>query len=425
MASNTRSVMSKGGIQNRSVCISPDDPRLRTTMGQQMISSCTGALLTSLIVTPFDVVKIRLQSQQKKLLSNRCFLYCNGLMDHLCPCLNVDGAAGESAQMPIKGMNNPAHFNGTVDAFVKISRTEGITALWSGLSPTLVLAVPATVVYFVSYEQLRLLIKDYYNGVSPVWAPLVAGSTARAWAVTLVSPLELIRTKMQSKKVSYEEILQAIRNMLHHQGVGGLWRGLGSTLLRDVPFSGIYWLNYETLKSQFSSGTPSFGFAFLAGAISGSIAATVTTPFDVVKTHQQIELGEKEIFAGKGPRMKMTLARLMGLHTLSDKPQGRGSSMGVVIRRIYHQNGIKGLFTGLAPRLVKVAPACAIMISTFEYGKRFFQSAAMEEMLSPAYINADIPDIPVPAVPIIPPLPQCPPEEEEGMSCEECPDVKY
>ncbi|XP_066999231.1 mitochondrial glutathione transporter SLC25A40 isoform X4 [Anabrus simplex] len=405
MASNTRSVMSKGGIQNRSVCISPDDPRLRTTMGQQMISSCTGALLTSLIVTPFDVVKIRLQSQQKKLLSNRCFLYCNGLMDHLCPCLNVDGAAGESAQMPIKGMNNPAHFNGTVDAFVKISRTEGITALWSGLSPTLVLAVPATVVYFVSYEQLRLLIKDYYNGVSPVWAPLVAGSTARAWAVTLVSPLELIRTKMQSKKVSYEEILQAIRNMLHHQGVGGLWRGLGSTLLRDVPFSGIYWLNYETLKSQFSSGTPSFGFAFLAGAISGSIAATVTTPFDVVKTHQQIELGEKEIFA--------------------DKPQGRGSSMGVVIRRIYHQNGIKGLFTGLAPRLVKVAPACAIMISTFEYGKRFFQSAAMEEMLSPAYINADIPDIPVPAVPIIPPLPQCPPEEEEGMSCEECPDVKY
>jgi hypothetical protein len=29
------------------------------------------------------------------------------------------------------------------------------------------------------------------------------------------------------------------------------------------------------------------------------IAATATTPFDVVKTHQQIELGEKEIYSGK------------------------------------------------------------------------------------------------------------------------------
>lgn len=31
--------------------------------------------------------------------------------------------------------------------------------------------------------------------------------------------------------------------------------------------------------------------------------------------------------------------------------------------------GIRGLFAGLTPRLIKVAPACAIMISTFEYSK--------------------------------------------------------
>uniref|UniRef100_A0A8C0AKA9 Mitochondrial glutathione transporter SLC25A39 n=1 Tax=Bos mutus grunniens TaxID=30521 RepID=A0A8C0AKA9_BOSMU len=30
---------------------------------QQMFASCTGAILTSLMVTPFDVVKIRLQAQ--------------------------------------------------------------------------------------------------------------------------------------------------------------------------------------------------------------------------------------------------------------------------------------------------------------------------------------------------------------------------
>lgn len=48
-------------------------------------------LLIHFVVTPLDVVKIRLQAQQKAMLSNKCFLYCNGLMDHLCPCLNGKG----------------------------------------------------------------------------------------------------------------------------------------------------------------------------------------------------------------------------------------------------------------------------------------------------------------------------------------------
>lgn len=42
------------------------------------------------------------------------------------------------------------------------------------------------------------------------------------------------------------------------------------------------------------------------------------------------------------------------------------------MKNIYATNGIGGLFTGLAPRLIKIAPACAIMISSFEYGKLFF-----------------------------------------------------
>lgn len=37
-------------------------------------------------MTPLDVIKTRLQAQQKAMLSNKCFLYCNGLMEHLCPC---------------------------------------------------------------------------------------------------------------------------------------------------------------------------------------------------------------------------------------------------------------------------------------------------------------------------------------------------
>jgi len=68
---------------------------------QQICSSVTGALITSLFMTPLDVVKTRLQVQDKMLLSNKCYLYCNGLMDHLCPCAPTS-------------TNNIQKFNGTI-----------------------------------------------------------------------------------------------------------------------------------------------------------------------------------------------------------------------------------------------------------------------------------------------------------------------
>ncbi|XP_076651988.1 solute carrier family 25 protein Shawn isoform X5 [Halictus rubicundus] len=271
-----------------------DDPRFRIRPYQQIVASCTGAVITSVFVTPLDVVKIRLQAQQKAMLSNKCFLYCNGLMDHLCPCPNGRGPAWASGN---------GKFNGTIDAFMKIGKNEGILSLWSGLSPTLVLAVPATIVYFVSYEQLRLYFKDQYNkkflkeknsvktAEQPFWIPMFAGATARVWAATLVSPLELIRTKMQSQRLSYAEILQALKTVVRNSGISGLWMGLGSTLLRDVPFSAIYWLNYETIKQTFRGAQQTFTFNLAAGAMAGSVAAFLTIPFDVVKTHRQIEMG--------------------------------------------------------------------------------------------------------------------------------------
>lgn len=109
--------------------------------------------------------------------------------------------------------------------------------------------MPATIVYFVSYEQIRRYLHDftrpYYannNENQPIWTSGVSGCIARFGAATSVSPLELIRTKMQSKKLSYFEVHQALRSLLEYHGYKGLWKGLGSTLLRDVPFSGNYYI---------------------------------------------------------------------------------------------------------------------------------------------------------------------------------------
>ncbi|XP_061101736.1 probable mitochondrial glutathione transporter SLC25A40 [Conger conger] len=313
---------------------------------QQMFSSCSGAIITSLFVTPLDVVKIRLQAQKSPFSKGKCFVYCNGLMDHICVCENGNAKAWYKA---------PGRFTGTLDAFFSIVRREGIKSLWSGLPPTLVMAVPATVIYFTCYDQLCALLRTRMDRHREL-APLLAGATARVGSTTVISPLELIRTKMQSQKLSYRELRVCVNTAVQSEGWLSLWRGWGPTLLRDVPFSAMYWYNYEQGKhwlcQHYQTTEPTFTITFLSGAVSGSIAAVATLPFDVVKTRRQIELGE--------------------LQALNVSTQASFSTLNVM-RRIVAEHGPSGLFTGFLPRLMKVAPACAIMISSYEFMKAFFR----------------------------------------------------
>ncbi|KAK7495691.1 hypothetical protein BaRGS_00013138 [Batillaria attramentaria] len=329
---------------------------------QQMVASCTGAILTSVFVTPLDVVKIRMQAQKKPsaFVRGKCFLYCNGLMDHMCACVN--GQNMSSSQMWYK---KPGHFSGTLDAFLKIMKYEGITSLWSGLPPTLVMAVPATVVYFTCYEQLKALMKYRENNINDWWKPMASGAIARVWAASVISPLELVRTKLQSEQLTYREVDKAVRFAIKNDGIMALWRGLGPTLLRDVPFSAMYWLCYETAKAEvlLVRGTPELTFteSFMTGATAGMLAAIVTLPFDVIKTHRQIELGQSVITGGKKP----------------------STSTWVLIRKLYASEGFQALFAGLVPRITKVAPACAIMISSYEYFKTLFFNLNLQRIQPP------------------------------------------
>jgi len=364
------------------------------TPQQQMLSSGTGALVVSLFMTPLDVVKIRLQSQER-LYSKKCFLYSNGLMDHICPRTNGDPPVRAlHTQQQIcdcKWFNRPKYFNGTVDAFLKISRTEGISSLWSGLSPTLILAVPTTVIYFTMYEQLKVTIDsqrralskepDILAGEAPKWVSLASGGLARLAAVSIVSPLELVRTKMQSQKMPWSDVHKCLTELVKAQGVRGLWNGYTATLLRDVPFSALYWPLYEQCKATmnlYTSNRDSFLVNFGSGAVAGSVASTVTLPFDVIKTIKQIEMGEKDIMEVKpGTARSYTVAENKKASSLSGRSRGNIT----IAKELIAEQGVRGLFAGLIPRLLKVAPACAIMISSYEFCKEFFRQQNREREL--------------------------------------------
>ncbi|KAG1240642.1 hypothetical protein G6F68_017460 [Rhizopus microsporus] len=103
------------------------------------------------------------------------------------------------------------------------------------------MSVPANVVYFVGYEHLKDSIP------STEYAPLMAGAVARTIAVTMISPIELFRTRLQASvgTEGFRYVLEGVKEMVVKDGPRALWRGLPPTLWRDVPFSAIYWMGYE------------------------------------------------------------------------------------------------------------------------------------------------------------------------------------
>ncbi|XP_013907650.1 PREDICTED: solute carrier family 25 member 40 [Thamnophis sirtalis] len=256
----------------------------------------------------------------------KSFLDSDGLTDHIYLYENGTGKTWNKTS---------ARFTGMLDAFAKIVQREGVKALWSGLPPSLAVSVPTTVIYFTCYDQLRdaLVYKLGEND----YIPLIAGAIARLCSATIISPIEMIRTRIQSGRLTYTQLLARISTDVTQYGWLSLWKGWGPTILRDVPFSVTlfaFWpLNiYEYFSLQ--------------------IAATLTLPFDVIKTYRQTELWELDI---------------------TQSPQKKTRSIWEVMKRIVIENGFTGLFTGIIPRLTKIAPACAIMISTYEYGKTFFR----------------------------------------------------
>ena len=379
---------------------------------QKMLSAVSGSLVTSLLVTPLDVVRVRLQSQSYSFPPRpqtlpTTFANVPANLGVTACCREVfwinNGstycmATGHTALNTLSGASTPAadcavdetrrrSFTSTYDGLLKIARNEGLPSLWRGLSPTLIMAIPANVIYFTGYDSLRS------NSLSPIkkyvpdaYAPLLAGSVARVAAASVVSPIEMFRTRMQAATSGgtgvFAETLVGLRKMVQAQGYTSLWRGLTLTMWRDVPFSGIYWWGYEAIRNALSdlrqpvlvAGRPrsrsrgeqnhatTFIDSFLAGAISGGAASIVTTPFDVGKTRQQVlEHAPKD-----GPSPKPALAEPGGKAVL--RPEER--SMPRFLYAIWKDEGAAGLFRGWAARCLKVAPACAIMISSYEVGKK-------------------------------------------------------
>ncbi|XP_076971419.1 mitochondrial glutamate carrier 1 isoform X2 [Tamandua tetradactyla] len=144
---------------------------------------------------------------------------------------------------------------------------------------------------------------------------MLAGCGAGTCQVVVTTPMEMLKIQLQDagRLAAQRKLLaaqaqpsgpggvqppetprptatQLARELLHSRGIAGLYKGLGATLLRDVPFSVVYFPLFANLNAlgQPASGEKSpFYVSFLAGCVAGSTAAVAVNPCDVVKTRLQ------------------------------------------------------------------------------------------------------------------------------------------
>jgi len=218
-----------------------------------------------------------------------------------------------------------------------IVATDTIMGLWRGMVPSLARTVPGVGLYFSSMHWMKSHV--IVPGKRPsTLQTLIIGASARTFAASTMIPFTVLKTRFESGNFHYKSLLSALGTIARTEGMRGMYRGLVPTLVRDVPFSGLYLACYEALKSSsplwLSTSSPAAAHA-LAGLGAGLLASLVTHPADVVKT-------------------KMQLAGLQ--------------SPGVIatVRIIHRQQGITAFTVGLAPRLLRRTSMVALAWTVYE-----------------------------------------------------------
>lgn len=310
-----------------------------------VLDAIAGALsgcIARVVVGPLDVVKIRFQVQLE----------------------------------PIGGHVNVARskYTGLGQAFATIVREEGIQGLWRGTVPGLLLTVPYTSVQFVALHQCKNLVQQAGLADHPGISTLVSfasGAVAGAAGTLASYPFDLLRTTLaaQGEPKVHRGMWDAAVHMWRTRGVTGLYSGLGVTLVEIMPYAALQFGTYDALNTlwdtarvRVSQPTGDGGTLpgqewipavrvqqFCCGLMAGLLAKLTTHPLDVAKKRYQVAGLQRSL--SYGARVDSALTR---------------SSLAACISEIYTREGLRGLWKGSLPSIIKAAPSAAITFVAYE-----------------------------------------------------------
>lgn len=223
-------------------------------------------------------------------------------------------------------------------------RAGGFRGIYNGLGPAAVGSVPSAALFFCTYESMKKILMPYAQGQHQSHiVHMSSAAMAEVVACLVRVPVEIAKQRRQVLSTQcHGSAVNILVNAYKSEGLfAGPYRGFGATILREIPFSFIQYPLWEYMKLHWTewTGLPlTFVSVAICGAVAGGIAAAVTTPLDVAKT--RIMLAERN--GEKGPN---------AIH---------------ILRRIYSQNGYRGIFAGFAPRVLWITLGGAIFFGSYD-----------------------------------------------------------
>uniref|UniRef100_A0AAR2LB27 Mitochondrial glutamate carrier 1 n=1 Tax=Pygocentrus nattereri TaxID=42514 RepID=A0AAR2LB27_PYGNA len=260
------------------------------------------------------------------------FSHCGtnkGHLTHFLPAKLINGGVagliGVTCVFPIdlaktrlqNQQNGSRLYTSMSDCLIKTIRSEGYFGMYRGAAVNLTLVTPEKAIKLAANDFFRFhLSKDGQK--LTLLREMLAGCGAGTCQVIVTTPMEMLKIQLQDAgriaaqrklmpqtvapggpvEVKSPTAMQLTRELLREKGIAGLYKGLGATLLRDVPFSIIYFplfANLNNLGKKGAEGPAPFYVSFISGCIAGSTAAVAVNPVDVIKTRlQSLTRGNQE-----------------------------------------------------------------------------------------------------------------------------------
>lgn len=240
-----------------------------------------------------------------------------------------------------QNVRNPM-YKGTFDCLQKLIAKEGIRGVYRGMSSPLagVAAINAIVFGVYGNTQRRL------NDPDALTSHFIAGAAAGLFQSFLCSPIELAKTRVQIAGDSAGP-LECIKNVYRMEGFRGVFRGLGITIVREIPAFSSYFITYEYLTRNENNAPISTSKMLLGGGLAGVVSWTVTYPIDVLKSRLQVDgMTNSRNYTNSIDCLKKSVAA----------------------------EGYGFLFRGLTPTLVRAFPVNAACFTVVTWTMRLFQT---------------------------------------------------
>ncbi|XP_078720975.1 mitochondrial ornithine transporter 1 [Lampetra fluviatilis] len=258
----------------------------------------------------------------------------------------------------VKMQTFPKLYNGFVTCLGQTYRTEGIRGLYRGSVPALIANIGENAMLFLCYgfcQRLVAKLSHLQEGSRLSNMQMAtAGSLAAGFTAIVICPLELVKCRMQAMREMHAAgktmfsmadctAVAVTRNVLRVDGLLGLYNGLSSTWLRDMPGYFCFFWGNEVCKTLFTPpGKTKDDLGALPLLVSGGMAGVflwvVVYPLDSVKSRIQVM-------------------------SMSSRQPGFLAATASIIRA----DGIMALYSGFTPTIIRAFPANAALFLAYEF----------------------------------------------------------